>query len=60
MYNYNKVTKTVAYIFVNTHCIDHKYKNAHERGDQAYRLFDEVLNFDQVFKYKNPTSQKIK
>ena len=46
--------------FVNTHCIDFKYKNAYERGDQAYRLFDDVLEFDQVYKYKNPSSQKIK
>ena len=59
MYNYNKVTKKIAHIFVNTHCINLEYKNAYERGLQAYKLFDEVLEFDQVFKYKIPSSEKI-
>ena len=36
MYNHNKVTKTVAYVFVNTKCRDVKYKNAKQRGMQAY------------------------
>ena len=46
MYNYNKVTKTIAHIFVNTNCRDVPYKNGYERGVQAYKLFDEVLEFD--------------
>ena len=59
MYNYNKVTKTVAHIFVNSKCLDVPYKNSQERGTQALELFDEVLEFDQVYKYKNPSSIKI-
>ena len=56
IYNYNKVTKKIAHVFVNTRCLDLDYKNANERGAQAYKLFDEILEFDQVIKYKNPTS----
>ena len=59
MYNYNKVTKKIAHIFVNTECMNLEYKNAYERGLQAYQLFDEILEYDQVFKYKKPTSEKI-
>ena len=33
MYNHNKVTKTVAHIFVNTRCMDLDYRNAYERGN---------------------------
>ena len=44
MYNYNNVTKKVAYIFVNTGSLNKEYKNANERGAQAYKLFDENPN----------------
>lgn len=60
MYNYNKVTKTIAHVFVNSKCLDVTYKNSQERGIRAHQLFDEVLEFDQVYKYKNPSSIKIK
>ena len=60
MYNYNKVTRKTAHVFVNTKCLEVPYKNGIERGIKAYQLFDEVLEFDQVYKYKNPSSEKIK
>ena len=59
MYNYNKVTKKIAYVFVNTGCLDKEYKNAHERGSIATELFDDVFEFDEVIKYKDLPSDKV-
>ena len=60
MYSYNKVTRKIAHIFVNTKCLEQEYKNSHEGGAQAYQLFDDILQFDQVFKYKDLSTEKLK
>ena len=35
MYNYNKVTKKIAYVFINTRCLDQEYKDSYKRGADA-------------------------
>ena len=60
MYNYNKVTRKIAHIFVNTKCLEQEYRNSQEGGAQAYQLFDDILQFDQVFKYKDLSTEKLK
>ena len=60
MYNYNKVSKKIAYVFVNSGCLEEEYKNSNEKGAQAYRLFDDTLEFDHVQKYKDLSSEKMR
>ena len=42
------VTKSIAYVFVNTESKDLVYKNAVQRGKEAQKLFEEILEFDNV------------
>ena len=60
MYNYNKVTKKIAYVFVNSGCLEEEYKNSDEKGAEAYRLFDDVLEFDYVQKFRDLSSEKMR
>ena len=59
IYSHNLVTRTIAYIFINTGCSDVKYKNADERGRKAVELFQEVLGFEQIRTYTNMTKMAI-
>ena len=44
----NIVTRTIAYIFINDECNGLEYKNAKERGETAYNLFKNILDFEEV------------
>ena len=60
MYNYNKVTKKIAYVFVNSACLEEEFKNSDEKGSEAYRLFDDILEFDNVQKFRDLSGEKMR
>ena len=59
IYQHKLVRKGIAAIFVNTECDGYKYENAIEKGSHAARIFNEVLNFDEVTTYTNLSYHKI-
>lgn len=46
IYNHNIVTRTIAYIFINDSCNGLPFKSADERGNMAYKLFQNVFQFE--------------
>ena len=59
IFAHNIVTRTIAYIFVNTECQGVTYKNAHERSEKAFELFDGVLEFAEVTVFRNKTKPEV-
>ena len=59
IFSHNIVTRSIAYIFVNTECQDVPYRNAKERGEKARKLLESVLEFQRVTAFKNNTKQEI-
>ena len=53
------VTKSIAYVFVNTSSKDLVYKNAEQRGKDAQKLFEEILEFDNVDVCTNFTKAQV-
>ena len=53
IYSHNIVTRTIAYIFINTESRGLIYKNAKERGNMAIELFKGILEFHEVSFFHN-------
>ena len=53
--SHNIVTKKIAYVFINSECRGIPYKNALIRGKNAYRLFDEIFEFEEVHTLRDPS-----
>ena len=53
IYEHNIVTRTIAYIFINTECKGLQNKNAQERGNKAIELFKGVFEFEEVSFFHN-------
>ena len=58
-YSSNYITKTIAYIFVNTACKDIPCNNAAVKAKKANELFSTVLNFNEVKIYKNLSKKDV-
>jgi hypothetical protein len=57
--SHNIVTDSVAFIFVNTECKGVGYPKASEKGNTAFKLFNEVLGFKDVCYYENKSRRQI-
>ena len=53
--SHNIVTKKIAYVFINSECRGIPYKNALIRGKNAYKLFDEIFEFEEVHTLRDPS-----
>ena len=48
IYSYNVVQESIAYIFINTECDGLVYKEAYKKGNDAAKIFSDVLEFTEV------------
>jgi len=58
-WSHNIVASSAAVIFVHTKAINLPYEGAKERGELQTGLFKEVLKFDVVKVYTDPTKEKM-
>ena len=59
VYSHNIVTRTIAYIFVNTECKGVPYNNSKECGNKAIEFFKGVLEFQEVSIFCNLTKTEV-
>ena len=59
VYQHNIVERSIAYIFVNTKCNGLIYEDALEKGNQASRIFKEILGFKEVSSYTDYRREEI-
>ena len=58
-FRHNEVTRSIAVIFINTHCNGLNYKNVLVKGKQTEQLFKDVFEFNEVWTYYDLTKEKI-
>ena len=55
----NIVTRSIAYIFVNSECNGLKFEASTIKAGMAYKLFKESLKFDEVTTFEDRNKQEI-
>ena len=55
----NIVTRSIAYIFVNSECNGLDYRNARGKGEMVYELFKDILLFKEVTIYNDQTMAEV-
>ena len=59
VFDSNIVTRSIAYIFVNSECSGLKYRDANDKAETAYNFFKNILGFDEVTTFKDRTKTEV-
>ena len=59
IFDHNSVTRSVAFIFVNSECNGLEYKNHNECGETAYNLLKHTLEFKEVTTFTDLSKANI-